>query len=55
MSELRIPTSWVSPMPAEALARLIAGVRSRIEAYPTEAALARRRESDGADLVEDDQ
>jgi hypothetical protein len=51
VTQYAIPASWRSPMPGDALARLVAGVRSFIgHEPPTEAMLDRRRECDGADV-----
>jgi hypothetical protein len=52
MTPYVIPAAWRAPMPEDALSRLIAGVRARVEAYPTEAALERRRECEGCDTGE---
>jgi hypothetical protein len=47
-----IPVEWLAPMPEDALSRLIAGVRARVEPYANEAELARYRESIGTDTDE---
>lgn len=49
-----VPVEWQSHIPAATLARIIAGVRSHIGTSITEADVERRRESEGADM-EDDQ
>lgn len=51
---LPIPYEWTQPMPEDAVARLIAGVRSHIGQSVTEDEVQRRREAEGADFPEDD-